>query len=29
MNSERSIGPAEAVKLTLYLVQLEAQAKGK
>ena len=29
MNSERSIGPAEAIKLTLYLVQQEAQAKGK
>ena len=29
MNSERSIGPAEAVQLTLYLVQQEAAAKGK
>jgi protein dithiol oxidoreductase (disulfide-forming) len=30
MNSERSIGPAEAIQLTLYLVQQEsAQAKGK
>ena len=29
MNSERSIGPAEAIKLTLYLVQQEGQAKGK
>jgi len=29
MNSERSIGPAEAIKLTLYLVQQEEQAKGK
>src|SRR5512146_270237 len=29
MNSERSIGPAEAIQLTLYLVQQEAAAKGK
>jgi thiol:disulfide interchange protein DsbA len=30
MNSERSIGPAEAIQLTLYLVQQEAaKTKGK
>jgi thiol:disulfide interchange protein DsbA len=30
MNSERSIGPAEAIQLTLYLVQQEAaKAQGK
>jgi thiol:disulfide interchange protein DsbA len=30
MNSERSIGPAEAIQLTMYLVQQEsASAKGK
>jgi thiol:disulfide interchange protein DsbA len=30
MNSERSIGPAEAIQLTLYLVEQEAaKAKGK